>query len=843
MDGPAPVRRTRREYIGRYRVLDRLGKGSMGVVYAARDEIMERDVAIKVLMTDVDSEPEIRARFMREAQVAARLSHRNIVTIFDVGEEDGRLFIVMELLRGVTLAEAVKGEPLPIEQTLDIAVEVCDALAVSSAAGIYHRDVKPGNLFVTDDGGVKVLDFGIARLANSSMTASGFIIGTPDYMSPEQARGEEVDERSDIFSTGAVLYFLLTARKPFQAPDLPSVLNRVVSEDPAPLPADVPPALARIVTRALQKEAGQRFQAFQEFHAELTAARRAYQAETRALAARAFDRAAGLASLVRAVDEAAAVLGLPPDAGGSDWAASLADVHPALKDRGVGALHSTLLPRAAVLEAGRRIDDAERALSARSADLQAARADYEDGLRLLESGDAAAALVKLESAAARAPSPEIGPLIDRCRFELREVHELRDRVAALLQQARDERREGRLDVALAIAHDALALMPHGQEAQRECAELQELIHREAQDRRRQASACIRAAAASLATEEFDEAARHLEEAEALDPSAPELPDAAAQLDAARRAHEALRQSLRHIREQVEIARRLFDAGEHGEALALVDELAEAYPDARGVAIERARLRAADDRLRAEAESRCRGTALAEEAEAAWAAGDAALALTLAGEAMGCLPVDPRAIRLAALAKAALRDAEARAQRAARARELLDAALASAEDGRLDRAIAEARDAVDQDPDSDDAAALVADLLGRQASAAHRAARELADARRASDVAEVVADGVRAARAGDQLRARRIAEDVLTIDPANTAALQLLSPGAAALAASSAGDDDTVAVPATALPAAAAVPRPAAWRQALEWVIGWLLKLHPRVAGKHRVEPGGGARRS
>src|SRR5207344_885757 len=143
-----------------YRVIERIGKGSMGVVYAAHDDVMGRDVAVKILMTDLESEPEIRARFTREAQVCARLAHPSIVTVYDIDEDEaGRLFIVMELLRGQTLADRLKRGPLPIEEKISFMLEVCDGLAVASAAGVCHRDVKPGNLFLKSDGGVKILDF------------------------------------------------------------------------------------------------------------------------------------------------------------------------------------------------------------------------------------------------------------------------------------------------------------------------------------------------------------------------------------------------------------------------------------------------------------------------------------------------------------------------------------------------------------------------------------------------------------------------------------------------------------------------------------------------------------
>jgi len=155
--------------IGRYRILSRLGRGAMGVVYSARDDQLERNVALKVMMADLESDPETRARFYREAQITGKLLHRNIVTVFDLGEEDGRLYLVMELLNGCTLAEFMKACEAPsLEQKLDLMIQACEGLSTAHAKGIIHRDIKPSNLFVQSDGGLKILDFGIARLASST---------------------------------------------------------------------------------------------------------------------------------------------------------------------------------------------------------------------------------------------------------------------------------------------------------------------------------------------------------------------------------------------------------------------------------------------------------------------------------------------------------------------------------------------------------------------------------------------------------------------------------------------------------------------------------------------------
>src|SRR4051812_9410619 len=257
-----PFTRQLPKSIGGYRIVDRIGKGAMGVVYSAFDDQHARPVAIKVMMTDLEGDPETRERFYREAKIAGRLQHRNLISVYDMGEEEGRLYMVMELLKGDTLNDYLKrAQPITLEMSLDLMGQMCEGLAVAHVHGIFHRDVKPGNIFIQMDGSLKILDFGVARLADSSMTASGFIVGTPDFMSPEQARGKEIDHRSDIFSTGAVFYYMLSGRKPFAAADLPAVLHKVEAEDPVALTElEAPAGLWRIVSKALAKSGPPRYQ-------------------------------------------------------------------------------------------------------------------------------------------------------------------------------------------------------------------------------------------------------------------------------------------------------------------------------------------------------------------------------------------------------------------------------------------------------------------------------------------------------------------------------------------------------------------------------------------------------
>ena len=290
----------------------------MGVVYRAHDSAMNRDVALKVLTADLEDDPDIRTRFHREAEAAARLSHPNIITIFDVGEDNDRLFIVMELLRGSTLREFLKQTDATLPRKLDLMVQLCNGLASAHNASIYHRDIKPGNIFVRSDGILKILDFGVARLASSSMTAAGFIVGTPDYMSPEQARGENIDGRSDIFSLGGVFYFMLTGRKPFPATDLPGLFGQIQNDNPAPLlDSEAPPELATVIMKALAKKVDARYQSCQDLLDDLESVKHRYPLSThRAAAKLAIAASAGAATVAVAQAEPRATVHSPVGSAG-----------------------------------------------------------------------------------------------------------------------------------------------------------------------------------------------------------------------------------------------------------------------------------------------------------------------------------------------------------------------------------------------------------------------------------------------------------------------------------------------------------------------------------------------
>ncbi len=249
--------------IGRYEVVEFIARGGMGVLYRGRDTVLDREVAIKLMAADVAAEEQSRTRFYREARAAAKLQHRNIVTVFEFGEEDGTPFMAMEFLRGADLGARMRVEPpLDLERKVDILSQVCTGLHFAHQQSVVHRDIKPGNIWLLEDGGVKLLDFGIAKVAASTITRSTGVLGTASYMSPEQVAGKPVDGRSDIFSAGVVLYELLSGRKPFDSDAPTSVLLRIIQEDPPAIDTLVPglpEPLIAIVHRALQKDPDKRY--------------------------------------------------------------------------------------------------------------------------------------------------------------------------------------------------------------------------------------------------------------------------------------------------------------------------------------------------------------------------------------------------------------------------------------------------------------------------------------------------------------------------------------------------------------------------------------------------------
>ncbi len=263
--------------LGRYKVLKELGRGSMGVVYLGKDPTIQRFVAIKTMrldeIDDRDKLQEVKARFFREAESTGRLSHSNIVTIFDAGEENGLGYIAMELLQGTTLTQwARKPNLLALNKVISILATVAEAMDYAHQQGVVHRDIKPANIMLTTERVVKIMDFGIAKMATSSKTQTNIVLGTPLYMSPEQIAGKKVDGRSDIFSLAVVMFELLTGRPPFIADNV-SALLFAIAHTPhlsvKTLRPDLPPAIKEVLDRALHKDPVHRYRRAGEFALEL----------------------------------------------------------------------------------------------------------------------------------------------------------------------------------------------------------------------------------------------------------------------------------------------------------------------------------------------------------------------------------------------------------------------------------------------------------------------------------------------------------------------------------------------------------------------------------------------
>ena len=413
------------EKIGKYRILERIGRGGMGTVLKAHDPVLDRVVALKVISSDVEVTDELRARFFREAQACARLSHPNIITVYDLAEVDGHLFIVMEFLEGEELKQVIaQRRPLLLEDKLLLMEQVCDGLQYAHQHGIVHRDVKPSNIFVLRNGHVKILDFGIARIAGAEagLTRTGLIMGTLRYMAPEQARGHS-DHRADIFSVGTVFYEFLAYRPAFAGADPMEILEQLRTQDPPSLvdiDPSMPPVLDALIARALRKDPTERFPELGQMRRELETLRQRMGED----ADRLRD---GLRTRLRQVREL--------EVRAEEMGGAFEDDTTPVVEGAAGLAPLQMIER----QVARRAERVQ-GLLARAAALEAAAGR---GLELLASGDHQAAVEALESVVQELPRHS-GAVegLQRARQRLDEERRRRELTAQLLAQAESSYEHG-----------------------------------------------------------------------------------------------------------------------------------------------------------------------------------------------------------------------------------------------------------------------------------------------------------------------------------------------------------------------------------------------------------------
>ena len=503
--------------IGKYDVIDVVGRGGMGVVYRAKDPFLDRMVAIKIMTISYTDQPDLLQRFYREAKATANLQHPNIVTVYELGEHEGSPYLAMQYLEGASLDSILRaGQPLSLLQKIDIIIEACHGLSYAHQKGIVHRDIKPGNIMVLKDASVKIVDFGIARIGDTNFTRTGQFMGSLNYMSLEQLNDKlQVDQRTDVYSTGVVLYQILTGALPFEAESTGATLMKILNENPAPFSkylSEFPPEIEAITLRALAKDRDQRYSSADELAFDLSQLADRLKHEQIGYHMQQAEQLLQQNSIFQANDELMAVLKL--DKQNTKAAAMLRTLRKQIEKE-----QST--------ERARQLrEQAEDALR---------REDFEPALGFIEQA--------LHLDATNADLQQLKNKIQAAKAEI-------DHLRQVMQRAENAHRAGNLDTAKQAIEEVLERRPNDTRVK----SLHRMIQKELDERMRQKrmETLLEAARKEMASRHYTAALDLLKEAEKVDPDAPTVRSLLESLNAARD-QEQKRRDLEQFTRQIEQA--------------------------------------------------------------------------------------------------------------------------------------------------------------------------------------------------------------------------------------------------------------------------------------------------
>jgi len=701
-----------------------------------------------------------------------------------MGEDDGRPFIVMELLAGQTLNKYMeRPEAADIETKIDVMLQICGGLHAAHTHGIFHRDIKPGNLLVRPNGELKIVDFGIARLASSNMTASGLIVGTPDYMSPEQARGPDVDQRSDIFSAGAVFYLMLTGRKPFSAGDPISVLAKVQTEAPLPIrDSEAPPAITKLVMKALAKDPADRYQSCSRMIAELEHVKRDLETETKQWLDECGQRLQAIEGLVsqrRALITSLDVVPAPADLEAVRM--DLLNKHALLTDpyrqRAVGTLLAEI--KEVQEQATEQGDRWQRALSS-----------VEEGIRVAAAGKTREAIAHFEQALRIEPSSRrASGEADRCRDVVEAQRAIDERAQALVDEARKAAAAKQWQAAIVLCNDALLLDSRAADATELKRTAVAAIEAEARERRLEGERALGRAETLRRKGRLQEAMLEIARARELHPTA-EIDAVEERVKASIAEAEREAQWGQQATDAIAAARAAFAAGRRDEAIAELRSFHAGVPHALAAA-EIARLEGEAKRLAIAEQRTAEAAEHAKSAEAALTAGNPEQALELANRALAIEPGHVLARKVSGLAGAEVRqrvEAKARAAKAARHLEEAKEQLAR---GKFQKARELVSDAAGLNPSDNAHKLMLSRIQKEEVRVAAEAERQRVAKQRAKAVAPLLEQSRAAEARGEYERAGWLAENALAVDPECAEAQEILRNTRAQIAANPASADDTV----------------------------------------------------